>query len=730
MNPCPSLETLQQLLAGQAADGLRDHVNGCLLCQASLERLTAEEQSGLLSALDPTPVAADPALGAVLDRLRQSPPAGLAGSTADGPAPAWPEALNRLGTFELVRPLGSGATSVVFLARDTELDRLVAIKVLRPELACLPTVQARFTREARAAAALRHEHIVAVHQVLQPAGAPPCLVMEYVPGESLADLLKRQGALPPSQAAAIVEQVARGLAAAHAQGMVHRDIKPSNILLDPVSQRARIADFGLVCHDSGAETMTADGQLLGTPAYMSPEQASGQRVDARSDLFSLGAVLYHLLAGRQPFIGNTRDVLYQVVHEEPPPLRNLPRDLQTVTLQCLAKDPGRRYPSATDLADDLERWRRGLPVRARPVGMLERAVRWGRRRALVLALAALAAGLLLAVVLALALLGLQQHRQRQAEAVRLARAHQRSQLLAYQREGMDKLSWGEIEQARALFLQALPLAQALASSQPNDGQARDDLVHVYLQLGEVCEDEGEDEAARRWLEQARTTAEDWLAQQPHSRAARRALAKACEKLALALAVGPEETLRCQRRAVELYEELHRLDPADRPTRRSLLEAYLGLADMLESDNDPAAAEVYRKFDSLYQQVEAETTTPHDRAELLLLRARSLAFQGEHEAIARLALEVLQLGPRDEFTLYDVACCYAQCVAALERKHPEPRTTAQKSLRERYATQAFDHLRQAIAAGFNDRNLLRIDPDWEPLREHPEFRRLINRLKKR
>jgi WD40 repeat protein/tRNA A-37 threonylcarbamoyl transferase component Bud32 len=306
----------------------------------------------------------------------------------------------KLGRFELLEILGQGAFGTVYKARDPELDRTVALKVPRAGNLSTPQDLDRFLREARSAAQLRHPSIVAVHEVGAAEGVP-FIVSDCVEGVTLTDLLsaRRPG---PREAAELIAVVAEALQFAHDHGVVHRDIKPSNIMIGSTN-RPCVMDFGLAKRDAGEITMTVEGQVLGTPAYMSPEQAGGEghRVDGRSDVYSLGVILYLILTGELPFRGTKRMLLYQVLHDEPRPPRRLndriPRDLETITLKAMAKDPRKRYQSAAELAADLHRWLDGKPIVARPVGPMERTWRWCRRNPALAAASALAVAALLAV---------------------------------------------------------------------------------------------------------------------------------------------------------------------------------------------------------------------------------------------------------------------------------------------------------------------------------------------
>jgi eukaryotic-like serine/threonine-protein kinase len=380
--PCPSRDELAAFAAGDlprsAFERVARHAEACDRCGRLLDELDAGADP-LLAVLRAGTEAVDSGWD-VPGHIRS---ALLALGTGDALVAPGPAAGGRLDKFELIECLGTGAFGQVFKAIDAELDRPVAVKVLRGGAGASREDVERFLREARSAARLRHPGIVAIHATGQAPDGSPFLVEEFVNGSTLATSIK-EGPLDPRRAAEIVAGLADALAYAHTHGVVHRDVKPSNIMLD-LEGRPHLMDFGLAKRETDEPPETVEGQVLGTPAYMSPEQARGEsrRVDGRSDVYSLGVVLYELITGERPFRGNRRMLLLQVLEDEPRPPRRLndrvPRDLETIALKAMAKTPGRRYTTAADLADDLRRFLRGEPVRARPAGWIERAWRWCRR---------------------------------------------------------------------------------------------------------------------------------------------------------------------------------------------------------------------------------------------------------------------------------------------------------------------------------------------------------------
>jgi serine/threonine-protein kinase len=367
---CPDLDSWEALFgdALPADERVRfeAHLETCRTCQETVHR--AEDAGEVVRKLgrligDPTATPVDPALTHLLDRLREGVPA-PARATRPDPADVYflrpaerPGLLGLLGHYEVQEVIGQGGMGIVLKALDPALHRLVAIKVMNPALAGSTTARRRFTREARAAAAVSHENIIAVHGVDEAAGLP-YLVMQYVAGESLQDRLERTGPLELADAVRIGLQTASGLAAAHAQGLIHRDIKPANLLLENGLAKVKITDFGLARSAEDLQ-ITQQGVVAGTPEYMAPEQARGEAVDHRADLFSLGSVLYAMLAGQPPFQGGTPvAVIRKVIDLPAPSLRTVnpqvPEWLDTLASRLLAKERDERFQSAAEVASLLE----------------------------------------------------------------------------------------------------------------------------------------------------------------------------------------------------------------------------------------------------------------------------------------------------------------------------------------------------------------------------------------
>ncbi len=312
---------------------------------------------------------------------------------------------NRFGDYELIEEIAHGGMGVVWKARQVSLNRLVALKMILAGRFAQPAEVQRFRIGAEAAARLRHPHIVPIFATGEVEGQP-YFSMEYVPGRTLADLVSGGKPLPPRTAARYLESVTRAIHHAHGQGVLHRDLKPSNILID-TDDEPRVTDFGLARRfDEQDSGLTATGHVLGSPSYSPPEQLGGKRGETgvTSDIYSLGATLYHLMTGRPPFAaGRISDTIQQVLTSEPVAPRrldpSLPTDLETICLKCLSKEPSRRYATAEELADELSRYLRDEPIRARPVGTMGRALRWCRRKPVLATLSAATSLLLLTVAI-------------------------------------------------------------------------------------------------------------------------------------------------------------------------------------------------------------------------------------------------------------------------------------------------------------------------------------------
>jgi serine/threonine protein kinase/outer membrane protein assembly factor BamB len=342
----------------------------------------------------------------ILQQVGAMPASAQADTQAAGQRPAGPppgSTIRYFGDYELLEEIARGGMGVVYKAHQVSLNRIVAVKmILAGQLASPEDVQ-RFYTEAQTAASLQHPHIVAIHEVGQHEGQH-YFSMDLVEGQSLATLV-RDAPLPPRQAVRYVQIVAEAIQYAHEHGTLHRDLKPSNILIDG-HDRPRVTDFGLARRLDGGQGLTATGAVVGTPSYMPPEQASADRgkLGPASDVYSLGAVLYELVTGRPPFRAATPlDTVLQVLSVEPAAPRVLnaavDRDLETILLKCLAKEPAQRYASAEELANDLQRFQKREPIHARPPSLVEQAARWGRkhRRSVILAAITAVASALLVI---------------------------------------------------------------------------------------------------------------------------------------------------------------------------------------------------------------------------------------------------------------------------------------------------------------------------------------------
>jgi serine/threonine-protein kinase len=364
-------QSLDDGLSESEEAALAAHLTDCPSCRAALEELAAgplhwqrvgevlRDQSASDSSMDPGAGSSelDETLGLRHGRVDYAArPLDFAVDFLNPPTA--PDSIGRLGEIDIQSVIGHGGMGIVLKGLQPALNRFVAVKVLAPHLATSGAARQRFAREARAAAAVVHPHVMPIFTV-DASGRLPYLVMPLIDGESLQERIDRQGALEAVDVLRIGLQVARGLAAAHAQGLVHRDIKPANILLERGIDRVVLTDFGLARAADDA-SLTRSGLIAGTPQYMSPEQARGDGIDARSDLFSLGSVLYTMCTGRPPFRADTSyGILRRIIDTEPRPIRDcqpaLPRWLEYLVNRLLAKSPDARYGSAEVVAEIMEK---------------------------------------------------------------------------------------------------------------------------------------------------------------------------------------------------------------------------------------------------------------------------------------------------------------------------------------------------------------------------------------
>ena len=401
------------------------------------------------------------------------------------------------GEYELLEEIARGGMGVVYKARQVKLNRIVALKmILAGQLAGEEEVQ-RFHAEAEAAANLDHPGVVPIYEFGEHQGQH-YFSMGYIEGESLADKIK-DGPMAPKDAAETIAKVAEAIAYAHESGVIHRDLKPANVLIDSGNQ-PKVTDFGLAKRVESDSDLTRTGAVMGTPSYMPPEQASGKtdEIAEPADVYSLGAILYCLITGRPPFqASNALDTLMQVLETEPVSPRSLnpeiPKDLETVCLKCLQKDPSRRYQSAGELSVELGRFLSGEPVIARPVGVAERVLRWGRRKPALAASVALCLALLVVLGTGGPIIAWQKATLAEQQS---HFADQQSALLAAAEKERRRAEENEEKESKAKQLALRQLYRARIALAQNAWQ--DNLLNRVNQVLDSCIPSGNDPDLRGW----------------------------------------------------------------------------------------------------------------------------------------------------------------------------------------------------------------------------------------
>lgn len=387
---CPTNDQLKAFSVGKLPHELiheiADHVPNCRKCESRISGFD-NYSDDLVDALQSMSITSESAVATPLKLQASDPDLSEPDSILLDQGRIFSARLARgqirLGKFLLRSELGSGSFGYVFLALDTELDREVAIKIQRSLNPLDNDRIQRFNREARNAARLQHPSIVSIYETGQTDEGICYLVTEYVQGQTLQSKLQTTS-LCQRRAVEYSYELAQALQYAHEHDVVHRDVKPSNIIIDE-NDKTHLADFGLAKSIAAEDTVTQAGQVMGTPAYMAPEQARGcsNEVDTRSDVYSLGVVMYEMLTGQQPFQGKKRLLLLQVIEDDPRPpsqlVEGLPRDLEIICLKAMSKLPRLRYQTAAEFGNDIKRYLDGEPILARPIGYSERFLRWSRR---------------------------------------------------------------------------------------------------------------------------------------------------------------------------------------------------------------------------------------------------------------------------------------------------------------------------------------------------------------
>lgn len=625
----------------------------------------------------------------------------------------------RFGHYELIEEIGRGGMGIVYRARQQAADRIVALKVIRRDrLDSLPrdtqaSTIGRFRHEAQAAARLEHDNIVTVYEVGEIEGQP-FFSMRLVDGQSLSEIV-RQGPLENRRAAALIEPVARAVAHAHSLGILHRDLKPQNILVDRKTDRPMVADFGLAKLAEHGDELTRAGEVMGTPSYMSPEQArDAAGVTAATDIYALGATLYCLLTGRPPFYAaNAVETLRQVIHQEPAAPRQLnpsiDRDLETICLKCLEKEPGRRYPTADALADDLRRYLEGRPIVARPIGRAARLWRWCRRNPVTASLVATSLTFLLAALAGtstgMVLASIARQRAEQSYQ------HARTTVDNFcTRVAEDTLlnQPGMQELRKRLLEDAVRYYRWFLSQRADDPTLRDEVARAQFRQGRIIELIDSPKAALDSYEQARRLQEELLAANPDDLARFHALSDTMNAIGRVLHI--QQNLPAARqayqRAVELRQRLVDRDRDNVEYQRALANSYMNIG-LLEQDLGHAEPAVWH-FETAQRMRLAVLARAgrhlelqrdlgkgyFNRAALELGRGNLAAAQAQFELAARAFEQLLEYESHDLDAQYRLALSY-RSLTDLELMAPQDAADSQGAAGSQSVRRAVEFSEKAV-----------------------------------